>query len=193
MNWEGLTGVENKFLYFLNGQHHPVFDAVSVFVASSSDVVIFSLALILLLLPRRTDKVAGLLLLTALEVSYQVSHGLKVLIARPRPSLTLDGVVTLFKAGDFSMPSGHAVMAFAAAFILSRSYGKGPLFYLLATVIAFSRIYAGVHYVSDILVGAVIGLLIGYVLTAIADSIFPINNNLYHSGNGRSRGRFPVK
>ena len=173
MNWNRVTEIESKVLYFLNDarHHNALFDAAAIFISDSSAVVIFVLAIILLFVPRKTDKVTGLLLLGALEVSYQVSYWLKIFIARQRPSMTLGSVAALFKADDFSMPSGHSVMAFAAAFILSRSYGKGLFFYLLATIIAVSRVYAGVHYASDILAGAVLGLLIGYVLTSIADFI----------------------
>lgn len=174
MNFNWLAGLDNKALYFLNDArcHNPVFDAAAVFIANSGDVAVFSAALILLLLRGRAQKVAGLSLLVAMEVSYQLSHGLKALIARPRPSETLADVVTMFSASDFSMPSGHAVMAFSAAFILSKAYGKWPVFYLLATVVAVSRVYAGVHFPSDVLAGAVLGVMTGFVVSKVADKAF---------------------
>lgn len=90
---------------------------------------------------------------------------LKNIIARPRPKIDLPGAIVPFDFyHSFSFPSGHAVMSFAAAFVLGRVHKKSKwLYYSLAMLISFSRIYLGKHYPSDVLVGAVIGLLIGYI------------------------------
>jgi undecaprenyl-diphosphatase len=61
-----------------------------------------------------------------------------------------------------SMPSGHAATSFAGAVILTYLLPRGaPLFFLLAAAIAFSRVYVGVHYMSDVLVGALLGAAVG--------------------------------
>jgi undecaprenyl-diphosphatase len=174
MIWNWLTNIDNRVLYFLNDgrRHNAVFDLAATLISVSGDVLIFSFALILLLLPRKADKIAGLAILVSMEVSYQLSHGLKELIARPRPLEALTGIVPTFSATDFSMPSGHAVMAFSAAYIMTRSYGKGLLFYSLAALVAVSRVYAGVHFPTDVLAGAVIGVLTGIVVVKISEMAF---------------------
>jgi membrane-associated phospholipid phosphatase len=61
-----------------------------------------------------------------------------------------------------SMPSGHAMSAFATAAVLGSEYPKAaPVFYALATWVALARVQEGTHWVSDVIVGAALGMLIG--------------------------------
>ena len=63
---------------------------------------------------------------------------------------------------DFSFPSGHTMVSFAAATVLWHWNRKvGIAAYLFAAIIAFSRLYLFVHFPSDVFAGAVIGILIG--------------------------------
>jgi len=64
-----------------------------------------------------------------------------------------------------SFPSGHAVSSFSTAFALylnNKNYGRPALVY--AGLVAFSRVFLCVHYLSDILVGAVIGMIVSYIV-----------------------------
>ncbi len=89
---------------------------------------------------------------------------LKNIIARSRPQIDFPAAIVPFDFyHSFSFPSGHATIAFAAAFILGREDKRLKRFYyLLAFLIAFSRIYLGKHYPSDVLAGGTLGLFIGY-------------------------------
>lgn len=102
-----------------------------------------------------------------------LAYEIKKLIGRVRPCNVLDGVHLLAgctKSG--SMPSNHAVNSFAAAtalFFFTKHLVTGPVRWYplgLATAIAFSRPYVGVHYPSDIIAGALFGAGIGYALFA---------------------------
>ena len=65
-------------------------------------------------------------------------------------------------AHGYSLPSGHAATAFAGAVALSYLWRRAaPLFFLLAAAIAYSRVYVGVHYPGDVLLGAAIGAAVG--------------------------------
>jgi membrane-associated phospholipid phosphatase len=117
---------------------------------------------VILLLVRRTRR-EGLELALCLALPWLLTEYLmKNLIARPRPYLTVEGLVPLIAPlSSFSFPSGHACSSFAAATALAlifRGRGGGWAF-IPATLIAVSRVYLGVHYPSDVLAGAAVGAL----------------------------------
>ena len=96
---------------------------------------------------------------------------LKNLVARTRPYEVIDGLTLLVdKASDLSFPSGHSAASFVAAVIilrlLPRRYGVSAM--VLAAFIAFSRLYVGIHYPTDVLAGTVSGILIGLAITKIS-------------------------
>jgi undecaprenyl-diphosphatase len=98
---------------------------------------------------------------------------LKNLIERPRPEFTATAtVVGVGLSNSFSFPSSHATIAFASAYILSVKHRKLRVFYyLLAFLISFSRIYLGKHFPSDIVVGAFLGILIGFLSLKITPKL----------------------
>lgn len=97
---------------------------------------------------------------------------LKNLVARPRPYETVLGALPLMIEGDpLSFPSGHTTAAFAAAGVWFRSVSRkwaGALALVLAALMGFSRMYIGVHYLSDVLAGMVIGVLCSQIIWFVA-------------------------
>jgi undecaprenyl-diphosphatase len=92
--------------------------------------------------------------------------GLKALWDRPRPPLRYAEPKTLVPLPhDASFPSGHAATSFAAATTLSFAFPRlAPVLYVLAAAVAFSRVYVGVHYLLDVIGGAILGTLIAIAL-----------------------------
>lgn len=91
---------------------------------------------------------------------------LKNLVHRVRPYVALENLnILVSEPSDFSFPSGHATASFAAAWVLFRLAPKkaGVPALLLAVLITLSRLYVGVHYPTDVLVGAAIGVITGEI------------------------------
>ncbi|MBT4127161.1 MAG: phosphatase PAP2 family protein [Nitrospina sp.] len=109
----------------------------------------------------------ALVLATALAVSISDFLGatLKELIARDRPCHVLSHVKDIANCSNsFSFPSNHAVNSFTFATIVTLAYKNLTfLLYVSALLIGYSRIYLGVHYPTDVLSGALLGILIGFL------------------------------
>jgi undecaprenyl-diphosphatase len=87
----------------------------------------------------------------------------KVIVQRHRPFETQIGP----KSNAHSFPSGHTATAFACATVLAHFAPRWRVpFFVLATLIAVSRVYNGMHYPTDVLAGAVLGVLIALLLLA---------------------------
>jgi undecaprenyl-diphosphatase len=110
----------------------------------------------------------GVLLLTFLAVALAdwTSMAIKALVHRPRPPLRYPDPKTLVPLPhDGSFPSGHAATSFAAATILSFAFPRlAPALLILASAVAFSRVYVGVHYPLDVIGGAALGVLVATAL-----------------------------
>lgn len=105
---------------------------------------------------------AGLMALCAMALGFLCTNVIiKPLVARSRPWLALPQIVPLVAEGDpHSFPSGHTTAAFAAAcawLCALPARGMKATGIILAVLMGFSRLYAGVHYPSDVLAGALVG------------------------------------
>jgi undecaprenyl-diphosphatase len=109
----------------------------------------------------------------AILVAESVSGALKPWTARDRPPLSNpDPEPLVHLPGTYSFPSGHATVSFACATVLALAVPRLRLpLYSLAALIALSRVYVGVHYPFDVLVGAVLGVAIAIALRKLAGAL----------------------
>ena len=118
-------------------------------------------AVVLLAIPktRKTGYAAVLSLIFGVIVTNLL---LKNIVARPRPFAEIEALIPLIaKPTDFSFPSGHTTASFAVALVMLRMLPKkiGIPAVVLAALVAFSRLYLGVHYPTDVLAGFVVALM----------------------------------
>ena len=105
--------------------------------------------------------------ITAAFICIFVFLYIKNFFSRMRPYKKHDKIPIMYPPDKHSFPSGHTMVGFAISFSIG-SYGLGSaiLFYTIASLIAFSRVYVGLHYPLDVVCGIVFGTIIG-VLTNI--------------------------
>lgn len=103
-----------------------------------------------------------------------VEQLLKWLVARPRPSEDMGAYIVGSGAVWYSFPSSHAALSWAFVVVLCNYEPKhSGAFIVLATLISLSRVYLGVHYPLDVLVGAGVGLFIGWAILWVKPMLYP--------------------
>lgn len=107
------------------------------------------------------------MLLTMLVGSTIGNNIIKPLVARSRPCWLVDGIDMLISSpSSYSFPSGHTLTAVIAAVCLTKADRRfGYVAIPLATLVAFSRMYHYVHFPTDVLVGALVGLAVSLLST----------------------------
>ena len=145
--------------------------AVALSTLGDHGAIWIALALVMLAIPR--TRRAGLAMALAL-IGYQIlGNGvIKPLVARPRPC-DINTAVTMLvpRPNGWSFPSGHSGSSFAAAFALW--FQHSPLRWpavIFASLMALSRLYLYVHFPTDVLTGALLGLALGWCASRLADA-----------------------
>ena len=118
----------------------------------------------------RIGKLSALGILILITITDQASHKiLKEFFERSRPCNSLSDVFTPFGCtGSYSFPSNHAVNNFAAASFFAKLYPRyKSVLFITASLVALSRVYLGLHYPSDIIAGAAIGFIFGYLFALL--------------------------
>jgi undecaprenyl-diphosphatase len=109
----------------------------------------------------------GFVIIRQLAIAYALELGtyrlIKSRVSRRRPFMSLPLVTGLIVPPDeFSFPSGHTAAAFVMTIVMGLAYPMAffPLLFL-SLMIGMSRVYLGVHYPSDVIAGAVLGVAAG--------------------------------
>lgn len=121
--------------------------------------------LLLVFIGKNSVKLSALEALTTLTGSHILVQILKRICTRPRPYMVLPETNTFkYLLRDYSFPSGHATASFSLAVSFSLFFpGIAILLISLAVLVSISRIYMGLHYPSDVLIGSTVGILFSYI------------------------------
>lgn len=146
-------------------------------VAGNAGAVWLGLLGALAILGGNTGRKMALAGLVSLAVGFLASDLVKEITMRPRPFAALPDVRLLVpEPGSYALPSGHATSAFAAAsgavLAAKRLLGRVPAWgwemLALAAAVAYSRIYVGVHWPTDVAAGILLGAACGWIGSRLA-------------------------
>ncbi len=160
-------------------------DILLGFTFASTQIIIFFVLTSFLMWTRGKGKWIFPLWL-ALAASEAAAFLLKVTVERQRPFqqglMEISPIFTItdkYYLWDFSFPSAQTAAAFCAVPILSMEFPKLKYLWItLAALVGFSRIYFGFHFLSDVIAGAILGLLMGMAMikaekeTGLGDRIY---------------------
>lgn len=167
--------MEIRFLELLQSLHFPLLNYIMIFITSlgNGGLIWIVAALFLIFQNKNMLKREGFTIAVALIIfSVLGLLILKPIIARPRPFVAQGVDILIKEPMGFSFPSGHTGSSFAAASVIY-FYNKkrGLLALILATLIAFSRMYLFVHYPSDIVGGLILGIISSRIAIKITNEI----------------------
>ncbi|MBT1700678.1 phosphatase PAP2 family protein [Fulvivirgaceae bacterium PWU4] len=166
-----LLELDREIFLYLNGFHTPWLDPIMLFITETLSWLPLHLFLLYLIFKDHQKKgwlVLIGLVLTIVLADQVTSTLMKPYFARFRPShepalQSLVHIVNGYKGGKFGFASSHAANTFGVANFLFLLFGKTRkwivMLFLWAALVTYSRIYLGVHYPGDILVGALVGML----------------------------------
>ena len=169
-----LVEIDKKLMVFLNKTiSNSIFDILMPIITNQNFLAIIGVILIIYLgyFGEKKGRITLLVLLFAAGMSDAIcAQIIKPWVGRIRPSHEFIEYINLLvsKGGKWSFPSNHAANSFAFATVLSYFYDKNKIIlFSIASVIAFSRVYVGVHYPMDIFFGGLIGYTISWIILSI--------------------------
>jgi undecaprenyl-diphosphatase len=170
---EKIIQIDISLFYILNNKAtNVVFDFLMP-ILTNLDYWKIPLAVMVVLLAifgKRKGRIAVVLLVLGVALSDQICNTVvKPLVGRIRPCNVLENVRLLVNCTkSLSFPSSHATNIFTGTLILSYIYRRLQIpLMIIAILVAYSRIYVGVHYPLDVLIGSLLGILCALITISI--------------------------
>lgn len=181
---EMLVGWDHQLFQLINSTFsHPWLDAFFPAITDLHKTVVFQILapiIVLSIFWRRYGRRSivifiGCLFCMGIADSFG-SQVLKKTIQRPRPFDTVGlEAIQRSPAGGYSMPSNHSINMFSlAAYVTAFVPPAVPFFYTIAVLVAYSRVYNGVHFPADVFVGALLGIFFGFCFSRAMKSVLRV-------------------
>ena len=152
--------IDEKIIQIIEIIKSPLLDILTNWVTSFFTVFVILILITTLFLWEEKKREYIPILWLSFFTAIIISFSLKFIIAKPRPSIEL--FYPLIHSLNYSFPSIHTIVAFAVLPILDKEFPMFKWFWIgFVVLVAFSRIYTGAHYLSDVIFGASIGYFIG--------------------------------
>lgn len=171
--------VDIKLLREINLHRNTSLDGTFKFITNSAAPVAFATPLVLysvgLINGDSILKRKALVIGASVVTAAVITTIMKTVVNRPRPFVTYSDIQKLTSGGSGSFPSGHTSDAFSFATSLSLEFPKWYIIvpsYTWAIAVAYSRMDLGVHYPSDVLMGAVVGAGSAYLCHYLNKKLF---------------------
>lgn len=151
-------------------------DALAVFLANG-----YFLILILLYLAMKNWKIYFPVMINATMAAilsrFAITNIIRLIVQRPRPFVENHVNFLLPQGIESSFPSGHASFYFAIATVVFLHNKKlGILFFIGSILMGIARVFGGVHWPSDILGGAIIGIIVGFIVKFLFQKFIAVKN-----------------
>jgi len=193
-----LENLDQQLFLFLNSHNSPFWDTVMTTI--SAIIVWFPLYIAILvylgLRYKRKFLIILLFIIAAVTLSDQAALLIKNIVHRPRPchEPALSGLVHLVNGrcgGMWGFVSSHAANSFNVALLsllLIRKRWFSVSIVIWAAIVGYSRIYLGVHYPGDVICGAAVGTLAGWVMYSLyrlTDRHLLVKKKYFNQAKGR--------
>jgi undecaprenyl-diphosphatase len=166
---QNLHDLDIGILKAIYENRNPFFDSTFIVITNSAAVIAFGIPIILLIIAITREnndlRREALMIVLSVAISAIAANLLKYAVDLPRPYEIYPFIVKLSSGGSPSFPSGHTADAFAFAIAVGLVYPKWYFFIpclVWAALVGYSRMSLGVHFPSDVLAGAIIGIVCAY-------------------------------
>ncbi|MEM6765248.1 MAG: phosphatase PAP2 family protein [Bacteroidota bacterium] len=173
---ETLLDIDKQLFILINSAHHPWVDTL-MYLVSTKTFWIPAYAILLWFMYKQKGLVPTLWLLVGVAIAITIADQFTSSFMKPfferfrpcRPENNWDYLVHLVNnkcGGKYGFASSHAANFFALATLMSQVFQKSRLswgFFGVAALVAYSRVYLGVHFPGDVLVGGIVGICAGFI------------------------------
>lgn len=155
--FQQINGLAGRWVYL---------DSLGVFFA---EYFIYILGGVALLLFRKNLRRVIWTILAVVLARFGIAELIRFFWSRPRPFVENNVDLLIGKTSESSFPSGHASACFALSFIVYHYNKKaGIVFFIASFLVSIARVFVGVHWPSDILAGAIVGIFSGWLIIKIS-------------------------